>query len=299
MRLFLLIVSVVLPVLIHITGCAGSATHKVVSANQYGDIDLSCKEIESELIKAQVIIDDVDKDKEDMTGADVVDGILWFPFNLIAKSENYRDAIDAADQRIARLNKLKKEKNCRDQDKEKTTVSIQYLSENLRELANLHKDGILTDQEYMDAKRKILDADLSTLGKSKGSVVRTTSVKKETQALPTEKTFSTEDLTGSVIKGSYTFKGGNYPADLTIQLNYNGQAQLKAEFHNVMWGQANGKGRWWLTDSKELCLKTRRLDLCRKIVERNGSIILVSIDSSEPDWTLTNASDSRVDAVRH
>ncbi len=93
-------------------GCAGSATHDVVSAYQASDSDLSCDQIKSEMMKAQIVIDGVNKDKEDWTAADVADGILWFPFNLIAKSANYSEALAAGSQRIARLTTLGKEKNC-------------------------------------------------------------------------------------------------------------------------------------------------------------------------------------------
>ena len=64
--------------------CAGSATHDVVSAHKAGDTDLTCKELDQEIVRAQVIIDGVEKDKSGMSGADILDGLLWFPFNLIA-----------------------------------------------------------------------------------------------------------------------------------------------------------------------------------------------------------------------
>lgn len=95
-----------------VAGCAGSATHDVVSPYQASDGDLSCSQIKSEMMKAQFVIDGVNKDKEDLTAADITDGILWFPFNLIAKDVNYRDSLEAGNKRIARLTELEKEKNC-------------------------------------------------------------------------------------------------------------------------------------------------------------------------------------------
>ena len=94
-------------ILLLIYGCAGSASHKVVSANQSGDTDLNCKQLDAEIVRAQVIIDGVNQDKNDVSGADWVDGLLWFPFNLIAKSQNYKNATQAADRRIERLENLK------------------------------------------------------------------------------------------------------------------------------------------------------------------------------------------------
>ena len=85
---------------IFVVSCAGSAEHKVVSANQAGDRNLSCSELAGEIVRAQVIIDGVNEDKSGISGADWVDGILWFPFNLIAKSQNYKNATLAAYRRI-------------------------------------------------------------------------------------------------------------------------------------------------------------------------------------------------------
>ena len=64
-----------------VTSCAGSAQHEVVSANRAGDARLDCKELDAEIVRAQVIIDGVNQDKSGISGADWVDGILWFPFN--------------------------------------------------------------------------------------------------------------------------------------------------------------------------------------------------------------------------
>ena len=48
-----------------------------------------------------------------MTGADVVDGLLWFPFNVIAKQSNYSNAVKAAEKRLAHLQALAKERRCK------------------------------------------------------------------------------------------------------------------------------------------------------------------------------------------
>ena len=95
-----------------ISGCAGSASHTVLSEYEAQDSSLSCSQIDIEMYKAQSVIDAVAKDREDMSGKDVLDGVLWFPFNLIAKSGNYKKATEAAGKRIGRLEKLKKEKGC-------------------------------------------------------------------------------------------------------------------------------------------------------------------------------------------
>ena len=69
-------------------GCAGSASHQVMSEYEATDKDLTCSEIKQETFKAQSVLDAVNKDKADLTASDITDGIFWFPFNLIAKSTN-------------------------------------------------------------------------------------------------------------------------------------------------------------------------------------------------------------------
>jgi len=141
-----------------IAGCAGSAEHKVVSSHEAGDDDLTCKQIQTEIVKTQVIIDDVNKDKEDISGADIMDGILWFPFNLIAKDGNYKDALEAAGARIKALKELKKEKNCSDSDQSRSSsLKSEGLAAELEKLSNMRKQGVLTDEEYATAKKKLLD----------------------------------------------------------------------------------------------------------------------------------------------
>ena len=101
-----------------------------------------------------MVIDGVNKDKEDLTAADITDGILWFPFNLIAKNGNYNDAINAADKRISHLNELQKERNCAVVVEEENKGPDAL--ERLTQLQKLHKSGALTDDEFEEAKQKIL-----------------------------------------------------------------------------------------------------------------------------------------------
>ena len=109
MRVFIV---VAVSINLFISGCAGSASHSVLSEYEAKDSSLSCNQIEIEMHKAQSVIDAVAKDREDMTGKDVLDGVLWFPFNLIAKSGNYKKATEAASKRIGRLEALKDKKGC-------------------------------------------------------------------------------------------------------------------------------------------------------------------------------------------
>ena len=135
--------------------CAGSATHDVVSAHKAGDTDLTCKELDQEIVRAQVIIDGVEKDKSGMSGADILDGLLWFPFNLIAKSQNYKNSLNSADRRIERVEQLKVDKGCESRSEE-IKAKTEDLTQKLLDLNQLYKDGGLTKSEYTKAKRKLL-----------------------------------------------------------------------------------------------------------------------------------------------
>ena len=93
-------------------GCASSASHEVVKSTGSNDELLSCADIDREIQRVNSIIAGVETDKKDMTGADVIDGVLWFPFNVIAKQANYSSASKAAHARIETLTALKGRKEC-------------------------------------------------------------------------------------------------------------------------------------------------------------------------------------------
>ena len=141
--------------LIILFGCAGSATHDVVSAYQSKDSALTCSEIDKEIVLAQVIIDGINEDKSGISGADIMDGLLYFPFNMIAKNQNYKNSLSAADKRIERLENLKIDKDCKETSKEIIKIKTS-LSQELKELTKMYKSGDLTKIEFEKAKNKLL-----------------------------------------------------------------------------------------------------------------------------------------------
>ena len=138
-----------------LTACAGSANHKIVQTDQVKDASLSCSQAEDEIARAQAVINGVNDDKADVNGADVMDGILWFPFNLIAKNSNYTNALNAANQRIISLKGLKQEKNCPADDVNQVAAS-DNLTSKIAELNKMHADGLISDEEYKTLKMKAL-----------------------------------------------------------------------------------------------------------------------------------------------
>ena len=137
-----------------LTGCAGSATHEVLTENMPSDHTMSCKEIDAQLMRAQIVIDGVNEDKADVSGADIMDGIIWFPFNLIAKHSNYSSALEAASKRVEKLNTIREEQKCESNQDASTLTSV---AEELRSLNKLYKDGVLSEEEYTVAKQKLLN----------------------------------------------------------------------------------------------------------------------------------------------
>ena len=103
---------VLLVAVIALSGCAVSAAHKVVTSHTAADRTMNCEAIETEILETQAIIDGINEDKDDVSGADVVDAVLWFPFNLVAKHYNYEAALEAADRRMARLYDLREAHEC-------------------------------------------------------------------------------------------------------------------------------------------------------------------------------------------
>ncbi len=135
-------------------GCAGSASHKVVQTDPVADQGLTCEQANNEIARCQAIINGVNDDKSDTSGADVMDGILYFPFNLIAKSSNYSNALTAANQRIISLKQLKKEKSCKEDGTQEASSSA--LTQKLTEIDKLYKDKLITEEEYKALKLKAL-----------------------------------------------------------------------------------------------------------------------------------------------
>ena len=139
-----------------VAGCANSASHEVASASTSIDSMMTCSDIRTEFMKVNLIKEGVQKDKDDITGKDVVDGILWFPFNVLAKQANYSNANEAADKRIQVLKAMAYEQNCDLNSKGVKTTEASDAQERLRNLAGLKKDGLISDEEYLEKRKAIL-----------------------------------------------------------------------------------------------------------------------------------------------
>ena len=142
--------------IVFLSSCAGSASHKVVTTNYAQDQSLNCRQINDEMARAQAIINGVNDDKNDVSGSDVMDGILYFPFNLIAKNSNYNNALTAANQRIISLKTLKQEKSCPLDSQDEAKTADSNLEEKIRSLNKMYQEKLISEEEYKAAKLKIL-----------------------------------------------------------------------------------------------------------------------------------------------
>jgi len=151
-RILLLIMSLLI-----INSCAKPTVVDVVMP---GDEDLNCKQLEEAVEEAQNFRRKAEYAKEG-TGGNATRVLLFWP--AWAKTLHNADvAIVAADDRKYHLSKIMKRKGCKDVDSlsaevSNTTSSKNSISQQLNELNVLYKAGALTEDEFKDAKKKVLN----------------------------------------------------------------------------------------------------------------------------------------------
>lgn len=143
----------VLAALVMLGGCAGSASHEVVTAHNATDDAMTCQQLTAEQVRVQAIINAVNQDKNDVTGKDMLDGLLWFPFNLIAKDSNYKSSLNAANTRLTRIDSLRKDKSC---SEEQLVDASKGLEAKLEELKSLRDKDLITEEEYNQSRKDAL-----------------------------------------------------------------------------------------------------------------------------------------------
>ncbi len=89
---------------------AGCATPEVVQVRQAGDGDLNCEQLKEQYVDAQEFEAKARKERG-VTGTNVAAAVLFWPA-LIGTNSNTEDAINAAQDRQRRLEKLAADKKC-------------------------------------------------------------------------------------------------------------------------------------------------------------------------------------------
>ena len=136
----------------------------VVDSIMPGDEELNCGQLKNSVAEAQRFIRDAESVKGG-TGENITRGIFFWPA-IVQSYSNANEAIAAANSRKVHLFNIMNDRKCKGVGElvvqtttilqEETKSSKENLAQELKDLAELHKSGILTDEEFSKAKSKIL-----------------------------------------------------------------------------------------------------------------------------------------------
>ena len=132
-----------------LTACVSDQSVRQV---QIGDDKKSCSQLQSELEQLGIQFEDA-KDDSGVTGKNVGMAIVFWPgiiYNEVKASGNQ----SSVENRIQYLTSLYNSK-CLDQNED--TSSSQSLTERLKELKQLLDDGLITQEQYDQARQRAID----------------------------------------------------------------------------------------------------------------------------------------------
>ena len=141
--------------LILLNSCAKPTVVNVVMP---ADENLNCEQLKDEFAETRRFKQEAIAVKEVNTGGNMTRTMLFWPA-LVKTLHNADVAIKAANDRAYHLIKIMKNKNCKDADKlfsELTKTDIITISYEIKRLNKLYKSGVLTLEEYEQAKKKVL-----------------------------------------------------------------------------------------------------------------------------------------------
>jgi maltodextrin utilization protein YvdJ len=122
------------------------------------DEKLSCKQLKEEFAETRRFKQEAKAVKEANTGANMTRVILFWPA-LLKTMHNADVAIRAANDRAYHLIDIMKNINCKDTDKlysELSKADTLTISYEINRLHRLYKSGALTEEEFKQAKKKVL-----------------------------------------------------------------------------------------------------------------------------------------------
>ncbi len=134
------------------------AKPEVVNVTTPEDLQMNCQELESSVAEAQKFKRDALYEK-DNTGGNVARMMLFWPA-MATSFHNADVAIKAANERTYHLLKLMKEKDCKGVDlvnAELIRTATETIVGQLQAVKEMYESGHLTKEEYIKAKKKILD----------------------------------------------------------------------------------------------------------------------------------------------
>ena len=124
------------------------------------DEKLNCEQLKEGFRETRRFKQEAEAVKEVDTGGNMTRTLIFWPA-LLKTIHNADIAIKAANDRAYHLVSIMKNKNCKDTDKlfaeiTKTNASA-YISSEIERLNKLYKSGVLTEEEFVKAKKKVLD----------------------------------------------------------------------------------------------------------------------------------------------
>ena len=143
--------------LVLLSSCAKPTVVNIVVP---GDEELNCEQLENAIAETQKIKRDAEYAKEG-TGGNVTRLMLFWP--AWAQTLHNADiAIQAANDRNFHLITIMKKKNCKGVDNinaqiKKSTTSADNVAGQLKVIKEMYDAGDLTKEEYIKAKKKILE----------------------------------------------------------------------------------------------------------------------------------------------
>ena len=149
-RILLIVLTLVL-----IKSCAKPAVVDVVMPR---DKELNCKELKDEYAETRRFRQEA-LDVQSAPGANTARSVFFWPALLITL-HNGDKAIKAANDRAYHIVDIMKKKNCDKADnlfRELTKTSSGAISKEIKNLNKLYEKGVLTKEEFEQAKKKILE----------------------------------------------------------------------------------------------------------------------------------------------
>ena len=141
--------------LVLLNNCAKPTVVNVVIA---GDEKLNCEQLKGGFEETRRFKQEAEAVKDVNTGGNMTRTMLFWPA-LLQTIHNADIAIRAADDRAYHLISIMKKKNCSDTDKlysKLTKIDQITISFEINRLHKLYKRGALTEEEFNQAKKKLL-----------------------------------------------------------------------------------------------------------------------------------------------
>ena len=133
----------------------------VVDITMPEDYKLNCEKLNNEYYETRRFKKEAQNAKDFNTGGNMTRTILFWPA-LVKTLHNADVAISAADARAYHVIKIMKSKKCKDTDKLYTELNKNIsltLSFEIKRLNKLYKRGVITENEFIAAKKKVLSKD--------------------------------------------------------------------------------------------------------------------------------------------